>query len=114
MISKKDVLGFIELHYSFVAYHQKVNGYKGDLKSFIRDNMTLEDIRSMMKLGAFAANQLRGREIYHLSIKYSMPWKNLDWVNTFRHPKEAEAILKEIEKHPGTYLEKIYKWVANN
>ena len=110
MSNQKDALGFIELTYSFVMYQQKINGYTEDLKSFIAHNMTKKDIEKMSVDGAFFANSVRGKEIYGLCHKYNMPWENLNWVNSFRHPKEAEAIFKEIEKFPGDYAQKVYAW----
>lgn len=108
--ARKDALGFIELYYSFVAYHQKVNNYKGDLKSFIKKNMTVQDIKQRLKNGVFIANRLRGKAIYDMCHKYNMRWENFNWVNAFRHKKEADAIFEEVEKYPGDYSEKIYAW----
>lgn len=110
MISQKDILGFIELYYSFIAYQQKVNGYGGSLKTFIKETMSPKDIEQMAEDGEFFANALRSDQISGLCYKYGKHWENLDWVNTFRHPKEAEVIFKEIEKYPGNYPEKIYAW----
>lgn len=114
MISKKDALGFIELYYFFIAYQQKVNGYKDSLKAFIKKTMCAEDIEKMAIDGEFFANALRSGQISGLCHKYNMPWENLNWVNTFRHPKEAEAIFKEIEQYSGGYPEKIYAWAQND
>lgn len=110
MSNQEDARGFIELTYSFVEYQKIVNGYEGDLKSFIKNNVTVQDIKQRLRDGAFIANRLRGKAIYDMCHKYNMLWENLDWVNTFRHPREAEAILKEVEKYPGDYPEKIYAW----
>lgn len=93
-----------------MLYQQRVNGYKGDLKSFIRENMTEVEIAKTLKNATFAANILRSRMIFDMCHHYNMKWENLNWVNTFRHPKEAGRMFKEVEQYSGSYSEKIWKW----
>lgn len=108
--AKKDALGFIELTYSFVEYQKKVNGYRDDLKGFIKKDMTEQDMKQRLRHGAFITNRLRGKAIYDMCHKYGMRWESFEWVNTFRHPEEAKENFKEMDNYSGDYAEKIYSW----